>query len=471
MARNQSKNKTKTKNNAISKSVKSREQYYARKGINSAADMIQTQNIRNVYSLYSNEFSGLTGTQLHYFLDCARRNLNFFKALLFAEIRRRDLRIGGVCQTRKLSVGNKEWELGYGKDIAGDEKILEHYKYAYEKIGITNLITDITEAQIQGVSTFEINWDIVPGAIMPVKVKYIQNYLLCYDDISDKYKYLNMSALDMNKLRSIAWKTMDARIDLTGIVTELDEMKSLEVHSLDGNENNGFMNGCIDSLIWAYFFKSYGVKDWATFIEKFATPPVVGKVPALISDTDLEMFKEAIRNYGNNFKLVIPEETEISFPTDANKGSSAAMLESYVDYWDTRIAERVLGQSLTTQGSDKGHGSMALGQVHEHVAEDLQLADMKLVTETMNKLNAMIAEVNGWKIYPIFYFKAKENIEYMKSVADIILKLRQAGWRTKKEDVQKNLNMEIEEMPEDTGAGANKYIKEITEEYYTMIKV
>ena len=428
---------------------------------------IQSENPRNVYSLYTTEFSGLNGTNVHYYMECARRNLNFWKSLLFEEIKRRDLRIASVCQTRKLSVANKEWTLDFPDDTV-DENIINIYKDFYSRLNITNLLTDIVEAQIQGVSIFEINWDIVGNYILPSEIKYIQNHLLCYDDINDKYKFLKLDAIDAMKLRSLGWDTITSRMNLDGLTFEVDERKLLEVHSLDGNEPNGFRNGCVDSLIWAYLFKSYGLKDWAVYVERFATPAVVGKYPPLMNERDKAMFIQAINNYGRDFKLTIPKDAEIDFPGDSGKSNSSTIFDDYISYWDTKIAERVLGQSLTTQASDRGRGSYALGQVHRQVEEDLQFADMKLCIETMNALNWKVAQINNFDKYPLFYFIEQQNLDFMKQLSEIIRNLALSGWQVSQKDIEEQLDMKVYAI----GQGQNqagRYIKEFTNKYIKFI--
>ncbi len=448
----------------------------------SAAEMakrtIQVENVRKIYNLYTSEFSGLIPDLIHYYFETARRGVNFWKSLLFEEIRRRDLQIGGVCQTRKLAVANKEWEIEFEEDSnvpeATQTEVIKFIKQIFKKVKIVNFFTDIVEAQLQGVSTFEINWDVADNKLTPTKLSYIPNHLLAYDDVADQYKYIDVANADAVKLRGLGWNTMNDRIDLTGLVIpEVHPMKILEVHSLDGNAQNGFLNGCIDALIWGYLFKSYGLKDWSVYIERFAIPAIVGKFPTLSNTPDKNAFINAINNYGNLFKMTVPKDYDITLLDDKGKGSSVDAFERFVDgYWDKKIAIRVLGQSLTT--SEGAKGSYALGKVHDTVREDIMIADMMLVKDTVNELICRVLELNysGLRDFPEFSFKKEKDIEYKKTRSEIIKNIADAGYIVSKEDIQMEFDFNVE--PKVAGAtptmnqGA-QYVEKFIEDYFQFV--
>lgn len=466
--------------NIMAKTNKTKSELQRVNAAEMSARTVQVENVRKIYNLYTSEFSGLIPDLVHYYFETARRGVNFWKSLLFEEIRRRDLQIGGVCQTRKLAVANKEWEIEFEKDSkvpeAMQEEVKKFIKDIFKKVKVVNFFTDVVEAQLQGVSTFEIDWDVVMNKLIPIKLRYIPNHLLAYDDIADQYKYLDVVNADAVKLRGLGWNTMNDRINLEGLVIpEVHPMKILEVHSLDGNAQNGFLNGCIDALIWAYLFKSYGLKDWSVYIERFAIPAIVGKFPTLSNTSDKNAFINAINNYGNLFKMTVPKEYDIALLDDKGKGSSVDAFERFVDgYWDKKIAIRVLGQSLTT-GTD-GKGSYALGKVHDTVREDIMIADMMLVKDTVNELIGRVLELNysGLQDFPEFKFKKEKDIDYKKTRSDIMKNISDTGYTVSKEDIQEEFDFTVE--PKIPGAtptvnqGA-QYVEKFIEEYFQFVNM
>ena len=361
---------------------------------------IKVQNPRNLNSLYTEEFSGLAPGNLKYYMECSRKGINFWKSLLFEEIRRRDLRIGGVCQTRKLAVANKRWQI----QGSTNENAVGLVTRNFSNLNLTNLFTDIVESAIQGVSTFEIIYDISRAEEVYIHdILYVPNHLLLFDDINNQYRYLDINKADAMKLRNLGWNTLEDRINISEISLEnIEALKILEVHSLDGNAQNGFLNGCIDSLIWAFLFKNYGLKDWSVYIERFATPSVIAKYPPLMSKTDKEMLMNAVRNFGHLFKAVIPDTAVIEFGSDQTKSQTSDTFERYIDFWNTEISIRVLGQTGTTNKLDKG--SYGAIEALEAVRNDIMRADMMIVEGAMNELIKRLCTLNGLDESPKFKF-------------------------------------------------------------------
>lgn len=276
-------------------------------------------------------------------------------------------------------------------------------KFISDFTNLENFFTDIVESSIQGLSVFEINYKLCGDKIYPKDIRRIQNHLIVYDDIAEEYSVLDALKTSAINLRLAATGIND-RVDIHSLpLLEINEDKLLEVHSFDGDNPNGFLNGCIDSLILAYFFKSYSVKDWQIFIEKFASPTVIGKYSAL-NQHDKNSLILAIQNLKNNASAVVPGEADIIFRGDENKGDGSAIFNSNIDFWNNEITIRVLGQNLTTSLENKG--SYAAAQVHNAVRHDIIQGDLNLIEGTMNRLIKKVIDLNfaDVKEYPKFNF-------------------------------------------------------------------
>lgn len=417
--------------------------------------------MRNVYNMYMTEFANLKSENIKMYLDAARRGLGFFKSVLLEDIKRKDLQIGGVCQTRKLAITGKH-KLNNIEDyvICEDEEMRQFVIDNLERIDCSALTSDITDANISGLSLFEINFEPGLGGKWYIKrVDKIPNEYVIYDIDMNSYKFLGGESRDVFKLRNAMAVPGNAdRIDLSRLdIIELIPEKLLEVHSYDGNSYNGLMNGCSDALIWTYLFKNYVIKDLATFIELFAIPAIIGKYDAYMGEEDRNKFTDAVLNFGNYLRMVVPKETEVTFVTDTNKGSSSDIFHKSISYWDEKIAIRVLGQSLTTQMSEKG-GAYAASKTHEGVREDIIKSDISLVENSFDKLIRKLIDINYANVqkYPIFRLPQSLNVDAKKTLSEVYLNIKNLGYKIGRETVENEFETsELEETSmEETSAPA-----------------
>lgn len=414
---------------------------------------IKIENPRHLYGFYTNELRDFKPNQLIEYLEWSRKGLNWYKSAFFEEVRRKDLRIGGVCRTRKLSVAKLEWDVKYSKDStvpeAEQKKKIKFVKDNLKRVNVPAFISDCTEAQIQGVSTFEINYGIYDGLIGLKSVKYIPNHILLYDDLTDSYHYLAPDKNDIFIMRQYTARSYAFdRIDIFQLAApDPNPFKILEVHSLDGTAQNGFRNGIIDALLFAFLFKSYGIKDWHTFIERFATPAIVGKFDPLMNTQERGTFFEAIKNWGRLFKLIIPNTASIDLLKDQSAGQTSGIFKENQDYWNEEISIGVLGNPLTTNVGRSG--SYAAARVAEVVRHDIKVSDMLVVKEAANELIDRLWEINFPKDteQPEFMFKEEVDTAFQEARAKVIVALRQTGYKVMQEDLETEFNVHLEEAP------------------------
>ena len=406
-----------------------------------------TKNTSNIYSLYSEEFSSLSIERLKYYFECSRLGMNFWKSLLFEEIRKRDLHISGVIQTRKRTIMSQlrnktldqlvtsEWD-------EGKKFIMDNFA----GIKFVNFLSDIIEAEIQGVSTFEKIFKFDKGKLYLSQIPLIPNHLLLYDDINDVYQYLDAGSNDAMALRTVGTTSFLDRIDLSRISTiEIAPEKLLEVHSLDGNSQNGFQNGMIDSLIWCYFFKSFTLKDWAIFLELYAMPARIGKYDSLMTNKqDYDNFAKAVENFGSLYWAVINKDNDIDL-VDSNKTASSQVYETFINYWDTKASIRVLGNNITAEVQK--HGSNAALQTAKSISDEIANSDILLVEDTVNALIESLIRLNyaNPPEIPKFKFPIEKSLADLQMKSQIYVNLASIGFKPVKESVEEEFDIELED--------------------------
>jgi len=438
-----------------------------RKGYKNVAP-IPRNNPRNIYGLFTNEFPNLNLTTIKRYIELTRKGLNFYKSLFFEYIRREDLHIGGVCQTRKLAaISHLKSALssneGYSNLISAENEDMAEYVIEFiNNIDLTNFFTDIVEAQIQGVSIFEKKYGVRGNKIILEKIDIIPNHLIVYDDLNDEYIILDIENTTQEKIRAVSLNSLEDRVNIRKLDTLIiDKRRLFEVHSYDGNSQNGFQNGCIDSLILAYYFKRYGISDWSTYLEMYATPPRIGTYdPLLTNEEDLRALEEGVKNFGSDAYAILANGTKLEFPIDQGRKQSSDSFKEYIEYWNNSVSIRVLGQTLTTSIGDTG--SYAAASVHNIIREDILSSDIMLIEDSMNRLIRELIDYNYSNVteYPVFRFPETKGLADKKTLSEILLNLKDSGYEPNIEALIEEFGFELEKREPAVDSGKENNVGE-----------
>ncbi|EGC18630.1 phage portal protein family protein [Prevotella multiformis] len=128
-------------------------------------------------------------------------------------------------------------------------------------------------------------------------------------------------------------------------------------------------------------YKRNTTADWAQFSEVFGMP-----IQEYIYDTDDEDARERALQDANSIgslaTFIHGKDTELQLREAGNKTGSADVYERLVERCNSEISKLILGNTLTTESSDKG--TQALGTVHRKVEENVAKADREYVLKVLN---------------------------------------------------------------------------------------
>ena len=128
-------------------------------------------------------------------------------------------------------------------------------------------------------------------------------------------------------------------------------------------------------------YKRNTTADWAQFSEVFGMP-----IQEYIYDTDDEDARERALQDANSIgslaTFIHGKDTELQLREAGNKTGSADVYERLVERCNSEISKLILGNTLTTESSDKG--TQALGTVHKKVEESVAKADREYVLKVLN---------------------------------------------------------------------------------------
>lgn len=128
-------------------------------------------------------------------------------------------------------------------------------------------------------------------------------------------------------------------------------------------------------------YKRNTTADWTQFSEVFGMP-----IQEYIYETDDEEARaralQDANSIGSLATFIHGKDTELQLREAGNKTGSADVYERLVERCNSEISKLILGNTLTTEASDKG--TQALGTVHKKVEEKMALADRRYVLDVLN---------------------------------------------------------------------------------------
>ncbi|SFU36323.1 Protein of unknown function [Porphyromonadaceae bacterium KHP3R9] len=168
-------------------------------------------------------------------------------------------------------------------------------------------------------------------------------------------------------------------------------------------------------------YKRNTTADWAQFSEVFGMP-----IREYIYDTDDDEARQRAindaENSGGLAVLIHSRDSEMKLVESGNKTGSADLYERLCERCNSEISKLVLGNTLTTEASEKG--TQALGTVHKKVEDRVAESDRKYVLDVLNYdmtdiLAAMGINTSGGE----FFFPDPKEID-LTSKASILTQLR-----------------------------------------------
>jgi phage gp29-like protein len=269
----------------------------------------------------------------------------------------RDPHAGSVLQTRYLAIAGCEWEINPAGDSARDKEIAAFLDTELHAINFTQALQELMAAALYGYFVSEIMWQQKDGRWRPSQIMG---------------KHPRRFSFDLD--RSLRLLTPENMIE-----GEVVPERKFIVFTF-GSSDNPYGSGLGQKLWWPVWFKKHGIKYWLVFLEKFGMPTGVGKYPPGTDPTDQAKLLDAIDAIQNETGIAIPNNMVIDLLEASRSGN--VTYEALCDYMDQQMSKAVLGQTLTTQVS--GGGSLAAGQVHNEVRQDLKKADADLLSEVLN---------------------------------------------------------------------------------------
>lgn len=189
-------------------------------------------------------------------------------------------------------------------------------------------------------------------------------------------------ALD-GTLEAVAWhdpRRFALHADAAGVVSEVEVIDAngagqrfpasrFVIFSYQGRYGSPFGESDLTAAYEPWTRKQMLMRMWLVAMDRFGSPPVVGKFPLSWTQPQADDLATKLSNLQTESSLTVPADVEIEFAAQSNE--PGAGFEAAVGFQNREIARAILGQELTTQtGGRSGSSSYALGRVHENVQDD-----------------------------------------------------------------------------------------------------
>lgn len=280
-----------------------------------------------------------------------RGDLSLYRELL------RDDQVFSCWQQRRRAVVSREWEVLPGGKSRRDKAAADFIRETLQRIGFDNLTQKMLAGVFYGYGVAECLWGRDGARIVldDVKVRDANRFRF---DRDRRLRLLRPGLPDGEAMPDRKFWTYAAGAD---------------------DDDSPYGLGLGHWLYWPVWFKRLGMKSWAIFQEKFASPTLKGSVPRGASEEERNRLLQALRAHKQDSAIVVPEGVAIDL-IEAGKRSGGDYA-AFHDHMNEAISKIVLSQTMT---SDNG-SSLAQAQVHQGVKLEVVKGDADLICESANK--------------------------------------------------------------------------------------
>jgi len=275
-----------------------------------------------------------------------------------------DLYLMGLVQTRKLAIQTYPFDIRLPQEYKIsplEEKQLTETKRRFRRGKISDLIADIMNGILYGMSAVRLEWENTPfGTMVANKFSYDLSDLDFSDETNGLYEITNGNTLTKS---------------------ELDP----EVHILTRHnplENRKFYIGSfMRSAMMLSYLKYHTRWDWRDLNKRHGIPSTYATHPDGIDDAEVSKLITMVEKLKNDSVAVFPDYVKILYD-DALKNDSKESFNQFISAANTELAILLHGQNLTTEIKQ---GSKAAAEVHSTVDDLIIVSDLSKVQQIISE--------------------------------------------------------------------------------------
>lgn len=279
-------------------------------------------------------------------------------------IEERDLHYAGVLGTRKRSVSQIDVTVEAASDDKEDVDRADLVRDWLKRDELADETFDILDAVGKGVSWTEIVWETSEGHWWPGKLIWRDPRHFTFDP------------------KDLTTPMLRGGIEGNGQPEPLPPLKFIEAR-IKAKSGLPIRSGLARLAAWAWMFKAFTQRDWAIFTQTYGQPVRVGRFHEGATKEDKATLFRAVANIAGDCAAIIPKTMEIEF-ISADTSTGTGLYMERADWLDRQVSKAVVGQTNTSDAQAGGLGS-GQANVHNDVREDIETADCKALSATLNR--------------------------------------------------------------------------------------
>ncbi len=324
--------------------------------------------------------------------------------LTYSEMVEKDGIVSACLETRRNGVLSKPRRIKPASESAEDKKIAEFVEETlFEYMNFDAFLEEAYEAIPLGISIGEKIFADGGDRIYIERVNFHPQHYFTFGE-GEFAEFSNVSIF-----RQTGPLRLRAGVTMENWTNELLPENKFFVFSYRSRYGNRWGSPLLRKCYWSAWFKRASAKQWLKYLEK-GTGVVVVRHNDGATTAETEVALDAATALVEESAVALPKKFLLEVH-EMVRSVGSSHKEFVDDYCKSELAQIILGQTLTTRGSDGGGGSRALGQVHQQVQHDRLEVDAKQLMASINHKTGIINDLVFWNFGP----KAKRpkfEIEY-----------------------------------------------------------
>ena len=273
-------------------------------------------------------------------------------------------------ETRKEAVLSKPRRVVAASDSAADQRVASFIEDVLEGLkDFENVLYETLDALGKGVSIAELMYEPDGRQIRVSELRFRQQNAFTFNGLGEP-------PCGPLRIAGLGGGASDAE--------PLPENKFL-VYSFRPLHGNRWGRPLGRRCFWMVWFKRQDIRAWLKFVEK-GSGTVLTKYPRGAGTEMVTKALKAAEAINDETAVAIPEDFIVDMLTQARGVGSGSHFKDLAEILaNAEISKVILGQTLTSAGSDKGSGSLALGKVHDDVRNEKKEVDAKGLMGAINQ--------------------------------------------------------------------------------------